>query len=529
MADRSRLVEVLKDRINIIEIIGSVVSLKKAGKGYIGLCPFHRENTPSFHVYEQQKRFYCYGCQKQGDAFSFLQYYHNQSFVDVLKELAHRYHLESLLQPSSTHETKQSYENLKTLLEKATLFYVHALDRLPLSHPAKQMIAQRQIRKEILELYQVGWSDGQADLLKELGTNYDDLVASGLLCQSERNLYYHRFVKRIVFPIRTAYKRQTVAFGGRSVDTQADQKYPKYINTAETVLFKKSECLYGLDLALQHKNFKSFVIVEGYFDVLQMANHGFFCAVAPMGTALGADHVQLLLSHHRELIFCFDGDSAGQKASYKALSLILPFYNHKRVFSFVILPAAHDPDSFLRTEGRESFVNLFQKRVKIGEYLFKCLEQLYPSSDVDSIVQFSSAAKQLIRTVEDTDARMVLMQILEQRFKEKEKKDYFKKKTQPVALKSLSTIDWIYVLVCAYPQLENLLGEVERKTLCEIDLQNRFARLWDVQQEEKRKNFRLTVKNQYQALIDLMPLDAVETEFYEQLKKLGLITPNTTL
>lgn len=466
MSTLAPIIEQIKSRTDILETIGRVVSLKKGGKSYQGLCPFHQEKTPSFHVYAESQRYHCFGCQKDGDLINFVQDYYNVSFKEALNRLAKEKGLEHLLQQNNDLPAAQTQplEPLKRLLEDVTMHFEAELSKLPSQAPAVQCSLKRQISADVAALYRLGWSAGFHGLQQRYPGQEEQLVRAGLLKQKSRASYQQLFIDRLIFPIRSASDGQVIGFGGRQVNPDPEKRFPKYINSPETVLFKKNTVLYGLYEALQHRKFKSFMIVEGYFDVLQLANAGLPCGIAPMGTALTPAHIERLQRYRRELIFCFDGDAAGQKAAERTLEILLPFYQHNFSASFVLMPPGEDPDSYIRSKGRQSFIQLCQKRVKIGEYLFFVLEKRYPLDQIDSRVQFLSEAQRLIALVEDPTARLALKEALQQHSFSTARQIKWRKRPHRPHLRTIAPHELLALMLIKDPDLQQRLSE-EHKTL----------------------------------------------------------------
>lgn len=469
MSNFAPLIEQIKSRTDILETIGRVVTLKKGGKSYQGLCPFHQEKTPSFHVYPESQRYHCFGCQKDGDLLNFVQDYYNVSFKEAITRLAQDKGLEYMLKEFDQHQHHQPLQPpldpIKRLIEAAASFFEDELWRLPSQAPAVQCYKNRGISDQIAKTFRLGWSGGFHALEKSFKGQEEQLIIAGLLKKKDRATYQQLFVERILFPIRAADDGQVIGFGGRQVHPDPEKKFPKYLNSPETPLFKKNTVLYGLYEALQNRKFKSFLIVEGYFDVLQLAQAGLLCAIAPMGTALGREHIERLQRYRRELIFCFDGDSAGQKAAERTLEVLLPFYKHSFSASFVLMPEEEDPDSYIRKKGRESFIELCQKRVKIGEYLFFVLEKRYPTDQIDSRVQFLTEAQRLIALVEDPTARLTLKEALQQHtFSSARKIKWAKKPEHRPRLKAIAPLELIALMLVKDHGLSQRLSQ-ELKTL----------------------------------------------------------------
>lgn len=468
MSNLAPLIEQIKARTDILETIGRLVSLKKGGKSYQGLCPFHQEKTPSFHVYAESQRYHCFGCQKDGDLINFVQDYYNISFKEAISKLAKEKGLEYLLKEVEDRSDKVTaipLAPLKRLLESVTCFYEQSLDSQMPNSAAVASYQTRNISENIKKIYRLGWSAGFHALEKAFPGQEQQLITVGLLKQKDRLSYQQLFIERLMFPIRSADDGQVLGFGARQVLPDPEKRFPKYINSPETILFKKNTILYGLYEALQHRKFKSFIIVEGYFDVLQLAQAGFLCGVAPMGTAIASSHIEKLQRYRRELIFCFDGDAAGQKAAERTLEIALPFYKHDFQASFVIMPPDEDPDSFIRKKGRQSFIELCQKRVKIGEYLFFVLENRYPPDQIDSRVQFLTEAQRLIGLVEDATARLALKEALQQHsFSSAKKIKWHKKPEHRPSLKTIGAVELLALMIVKDASLRQRLSE-ELKTL----------------------------------------------------------------
>jgi DNA primase len=525
MIRSSDLIDQIKDRSNIVALVGQVISLKKTGKGYLGLCPFHKEKTASFHVYEHPARFYCFGCQAHGDVLSFVQQYYNLSFPEALKRVAHEVGVEL---PS--HETSKNdasdYKEIKEVLSLVSYHFKESLDNLPSQHLAKIMLKNRNIKPEIAQLFNIGWVGYQNRSLLSLWPKQKNaLMAAGLINDNHLGEPHDRFVNRLMFPIYST-NNTVVGFGGRVVDPLLTKKYPKYLNSPETVLFKKNNLLYGLSLALKHHQFKSFLIVEGYFDVIQLFNHNLPCAVAPMGTALSENHIDLLLKYQRELIFCLDGDSAGQQAAFKAFTLLLPYYNHRVNISFVTLPQGEDPDSFLLKNGRQSFIQLCQNRVKMGEYLFQKLESLYPLDKIDNKVRFIAEAKKLIGLIQDPDARLTLLEVLRS-LNIGARVSLKSRKKNPVTLSNAQPIDLLAAILAREPFLIKELDDATKNSLKtnthHHELKNLLTLALD---SEEFKEYQRIILAKYGNLVYILPKEGLKIEMEQQLKGMNIFHKN---
>jgi DNA primase len=521
MTKSTLLIDQIKDRADIISSIGQVVNLKKTGKGYQGLCPFHKEKTPSFHVYENPARFYCFGCHEHGDILSFYQKLYQLSFPEAVKRLASELGID--LNLLNTMKEDESYAMCKKVLELAKNFYHSELGKLPTQHPAIEMLKNRQLRSEIIDLFQIGWAGYQKNLVQQWPKYKSTLIDVGLTVEQHLNQDKDRFINRLMFPIFSG-KGEVLGFGGRIVNDDPAKKYAKYINSPETNLFKKNNILYGLNFALQHHQFKSFLIVEGYFDVIQLFNQSLPCAVAPMGTALTDSHVQLLLKYKREIIFCFDGDAAGQQASFKALKVILPYYSHLISVSFVTLPIDHDPDSYLLAYGRQSFIHLCQKRVRIGEYLFQQLEKIYPLDKIDNKVKFIAEAKALINLIQDPDARLTLLEVLRSMHVGYKNKLVAQQTIKKPVISKIKPEDILAAIFAKDPSLICELNENQKDILSKKYPNHglKFLIFSEVTSDEFKVHQR-QVLTRHAGLIDILPKDGLKFEVEQQLKNLGII------
>ncbi len=343
-------IDTLLARVDVVDVIDRRVPLKKAGQNYQACCPFHSEKTPSFTVSPTKQFYHCFGCGAHGTALSFLMEYEHMSFPDAVAALAQ----DSGLQiPESAHEPDRPKPPpaLWDALEQAAQFYKQQLKQTP---RAIEYLKQRGLTGVIAARYGIGYApDGSP--LKQVFPDYtiDALAASGLVIDGDRGRY-DRFRDRIMFPIRNI-KGQIVGFGGRVLD----QGEPKYLNSPETPLFHKGSELYGLFEARSAiKTAGRAIVVEGYMDVVALAQHGVEFAVAALGTATTPVHARTLLRHTDRLIYAFDGDKAGRKAAWRALENTLEALQDGKEVSFLFLPENEDPDSYIRTHGQAAFLKL---------------------------------------------------------------------------------------------------------------------------------------------------------------------------
>lgn len=354
-------------RTDLVELIDSYVPLKKRGTSHIACCPFHNEKSPSFNVVAKKQFYHCFGCGASGNAISFVMNYLNQGFIDAIETLATRLGL-SVPRDGQIEKTK-AYQDLYKLLSAVSLYYQKKLKyegQLAVSY-----LRERGLSGNVAKLYQLGFAnEGWHNLKKAFSPNQPELITTGMLIKNDEGNIYDRYRNRIIFPIHDRHGR-IIGFGGRVLD--ANQK-PKYLNSPETVIFQKSRELYGLHQVLSQKKAPEYIIiVEGYMDVIALAQHGIMNAVATLGTATSTYHIQLLAKHTKALYFCFDGDNAGKQAAWRGLESSLAHLNQGLDARFMFLPEEHDPDSLVRTEGKESFLNRLKQATPLHRFFFDTL------------------------------------------------------------------------------------------------------------------------------------------------------------
>lgn len=381
-------IDELLNRSDIVEFIDSYVPLKKRGNSHTACCPFHNEKNPSFNVVAKKQFYHCFGCGASGNIISFAMDYLHQSFPEAIETLATRAGLtvpKDDANPEKHHQTLNLYQ----LLNRVSVFYQQTLKSS--GQIAIQYLKQRQVSGEIAKLYQIGFAPpGWQTLEAAFKNNKPELITTGMLIQKEDGKTHDRYRNRIMFPIHDRHGK-IIGFGGRAIE--ADQK-PKYLNSPETVIFQKNRELYGLHQVLQQKNtVDNILIVEGYMDVIALAQHGIMNAVATLGTATSSYHIQLLSRHTTHLIFCFDGDSAGRQAAWKALENTLSQLNRDLEASFIFLPEDHDPDSLVRQEGRDAFLQRLQTALPLNQFFYQTLTKDLDHTSLAGKSQLVNAAK----------------------------------------------------------------------------------------------------------------------------------------
>ncbi|HEX9639668.1 MAG TPA: DNA primase [Acidobacteriota bacterium] len=353
--------EQVRSASDILEIVGQYVALRKRGTRYLGLCPFHREKTPSFSVNPELQLFHCFGCKAGGDVFKFVERIENLDFPEALRSLAERAGLPPPPSARGAALPKGELERMRAALQAAQEYYVAQLDA-PAGAPARRYLASRGLRPATISAFGIGWAPaGREDLIRHLlgrGFELAALEASGLALRGESGTAHDRFRGRIQFPIRDAGGR-VVGFGGRALG----EDQPKYLNSPETALFRKGSLLYGYERAREAlRGGGQAILVEGYLDLIALHQVGFDAALAPLGTALTPEHARLLKRHAREVVLCFDADQAGVKATERALEILLAEGLAVRCLE---LPAGDDPDSFVQREGQEA-LRLALERARPG-------------------------------------------------------------------------------------------------------------------------------------------------------------------
>ncbi|MGJ8525644.1 DNA primase [Halomonadaceae bacterium LMG 33818] len=419
-----RFIDDLLARVDIAELIGERVTLKKSGRNLLGLCPFHDEKSPSFNVSREKQFYHCFGCGASGNAVRFLMEYDRLSFPEAIEHLAERQGLEverdeETITPAQKKQRAikhQQQEQGVNLLELSARWFVEQL-ALPHAEAARVYLGQRGLDASIIETFGIGYSPDSWDALKhhlgQHGVATSVQVEYGLQKMSNDNpdRTYDLFRDRVMFPIRD-WKGRTIGFGGRVL---GDAK-PKYLNSPETPVFHKGRELYGLYEARQQNNrLDSLLIVEGYMDVVALAQSGIHHAVATLGTAITPEHLQRIFRLVDEVVFCFDGDSAGKRAAQKALDTALPSMIDGRQARFLFLPETDDPDSLVRREGRDAFVARVENASPLSEFIFDLAREGVDLKQVEGRERFVTQVLGRIRHVPEGVLRSLLMAELAQR------------------------------------------------------------------------------------------------------------------
>jgi DNA primase len=410
-------IDELVARADIIEVIGTRIPLKKAGKEYKACCPFHGEKTPSFTVVPEKQFYHCFGCGAHGTALGFLMDHDHLSFVEAVEDLAGRVGLDVPQEDNATSPPKPA-EDLYGLMGKAVEYFARELRS---SERAKEYLVKRGLVGETAVTFGIGYApDAWDGVLKHLGSiepERQKLLRVGLTIERDKPQgnhdqrgYYDRFRDRIMFPIRDARGR-TIGFGGRILD----QGEPKYLNSPETELFHKGRELYGLFEARQAtRSIERLMVVEGYMDVVRLHQAGITYACATLGTATTSDHLIRLFRITSEVIFCFDGDRAGRAAAWRALENALSQVREGRQLKFLFLPDGHDPDSLVGEEGRAAFEERLKTALPLSEYFIKHLVEQVDIQSVDGRAKLAALARPLLGRVPQGVYRELLIDELAQ-------------------------------------------------------------------------------------------------------------------
>ncbi|WP_137952103.1 DNA primase, partial [Pseudomonas sp. 2VD] len=407
----------LLNRTDIVEVVSSRIQLKKTGKNYSACCPFHKEKTPSFTVSPDKQFYYCFGCGAGGNALGFVMDHDQLEFPQAVEELAKRAGMDVPREERGGrgHTPRQPTDSpLYPLLSAAAEFYKQALKSHPARKAAVNYLKGRGLTGEIARDFGLGFAPpGWDNLLKHLGGDNLQLKAmldAGLLVEnSDTGKRYDRFRDRVMFPIRDSRGR-IIAFGGRVL---GDDK-PKYLNSPETPVFHKGQELYGLYEARQkNRDLDEIMVVEGYMDVIALAQQGIRNAVATLGTATSEEHIKRLFRLVPSILFCFDGDQAGRKAAWRALESVLPNLQDGKRVRFLFLPEGEDPDSLVRAEGEDAFrARITQQAQPLAEYFFQQLMLEADPATLEGKAHLATLAAPLLEKIPGNNLRLLMRQRL---------------------------------------------------------------------------------------------------------------------
>jgi DNA primase len=387
-------------RVDIVDVIDSHVPLKKMGANYSARCPFHNEKTPSFSVNRNKQFFHCFGCHASGNVISFLMEFNHLTFVEAIEELATFCGVEIPFEKQSSHtelQPKNKLIDLQQLMQQVATFYSQQLKQNQNKDIAVDYLKGRGILGETARDFMLGYAPEDWQILS---THFDTqlLCEAGMLAFKNDN-YYERFRQRIMFPIRNK-RGHIIGFGGRIL--KEDPKQPKYLNSPETPLFHKGNEVYGLyELLKKNPRPVRILVVEGYMDVVTLAQYGIHYAVAALGTSLSATQLQLLFRSTPEVILCFDGDKAGKEAAWRAMDAVFSVINDNRQVRVLLLPIEHDPDSLIRIEGVNAFTQRIEQADILSDYFFTHFQETLNLASIEGRAKLVNQAKPYLLKLAD--------------------------------------------------------------------------------------------------------------------------------
>lgn len=404
-------------RTDIVDIIDSRVKLKKKGKDYRACCPFHNgNNNSSFSVSSDKQFYHCFNCGASGNVLTFIMEYDGVEFVDAIETLAEQLAVEVPREETGPGNAQQrtyiDRKDLYQLMTDITVFYQQQLRQHNNSQQVINYLKGRGLSGQTVKHFKIGYApDGWDEVRKRFAVSHEleqQLIDAGMLIAKEKNGSYDRFRNRIMFPILDRRGR-VIGFGGRVLNNEE----PKYLNSPETPIFHKGKELYGLYQVKQaHKEIKRILVVEGYMDVVALAQFGIDYAVASLGTSTTADHIHILFRHSSEVICCFDGDKAGRDAAWRALENALPYLQDGRTLRFMFLADGEDPDSLIQKEGKQAFELLIEQALPLSDFLFQHLLSQVDMGSRDSKAKLAQLAIPLISKVPESVFRQMMKERL---------------------------------------------------------------------------------------------------------------------
>lgn len=398
-------IQELLNRVDIVDVVDKSVPLKKAGANYSACCPFHNEKSPSFTVSPTKQFYHCFGCGAHGTAIGFLMEYQGVSFVEAVQDLAKNV---GLVVPQETRDADRPAQKmvvgLQESLQQAANFYKAELKK---SQRAIDYLKSRGLSGQIAAKFQIGYAPAGWQNLQGVFPHYESeaLTTAGLVVENDQGRRYDRFRDRIMFPIHDQ-KGQVIGFGGRVINPEDT---PKYYNSPETPLFQKGHELYGLFIARRAiRDAGRALVVEGYMDVVALAQYGIEYAVAALGTATTPYHIAKLMRQADEIVFCFDGDNAGRTAAWRAAMNALPALTDGLKLTFLFLPKEHDPDSYVREFGKEKFEAEVKAAMPLSQYILQHLSESNPLQSQEDRVRFLNEAEPILQQINAPRSAMYL-------------------------------------------------------------------------------------------------------------------------
>ena len=461
----------IKTRLRVSDVVGKFVKLTQRGNEFVGLSPFKNEKTPSFTVNDEKEFFHCFSSAEHGDIFSFLMKHKNMSYPESIEYLANQ----AGLDPETgiirdPNYVEKDFSSLKKIINEANNYFK---DQLKASSEAQKYIDKRSIDANIIQKFELGYSgNGNNNLynhLKKIGLNIDDAISIGLIKKSnkKKDEFYDFFRNRFMFPIKD-YKSNIIAFGGRALDNSNI----KYINSSDSPIFKKSFQLYNLNLAIEeNRKPKDLIIVEGYMDVIGLYEHGIKNAVASSGTAFTQEQLRKILNYTNKVYIVFDGDEAGMKASWRTVENSMMLLREDTRINFIFLDEGDDPDSYIKSNGKNAFLNLAKNSTSLSDYFFDTVKSHDDLSSIEGRTAAAKYALPLIKSIANETIKQAyikeMSKICDLDFSKlidtnqnkpnvsfnKEKKDAVKSNSNSILIKS---VIGIFTSLIQYPKLADL-------------------------------------------------------------------------
>jgi DNA primase len=403
-------IDSLLERANIVDIIGNYIKLEKKGNDYWARCPFHSEKTSSFSVSENKQFFHCFGCSAHGNSIGFVMDHANKTYPEAIESIANTIGVEI---PRDKEASKKYAErkNIQDLLYETKKTYSGQLKN---SEAAISYLKERNISGETAKIFGLGYAENNFQMLiNKFSSTYSeiDLINAGLIVKKDSNTY-DKFRDRIMFPIHDA-SGNTIAFGGRILKDNKDKPQAKYMNSPETILFSKKKVLYNLHLARKDKKTNNFLqIVEGYMDVIALHQAGIKNVVATLGTAVTQENLTQCFKYTNEIICCFDGDTAGEKAAWQGVENIIPVIKDGDVISFVFLPRDQDPDDIIKQGGSQLWNDNISKKVSIEEFIFRKFSKEFDLDTATGKTQYLKKIEELLKKMSAKILKTILMESL---------------------------------------------------------------------------------------------------------------------
>ena len=397
------LKEEIRSANDIVDVISQYVTLKRSGRNFFGLCPFHKEKSPSFSVSADRQYFHCFGCHKGGDVFTFISEVERVSFKEALEILAERARIElPTSQNAEFNKTQYLKDRMYKINAETTIFYHERLYK-PLAKIAQDYVKQRKLDNNTLKAFKIGYSGEYNELYKHLkaqGFKDEEILAIGLVNKNDRGEFIDRYRKRLMFPIMDV-SGKVIAFGGRKLEQ--NEKLAKYINSNENLVYSKKKHLFGLNLAKQSDS-KRIILVEGYMDAISLYQRGFNNVVASLGTALTEEQGRLLRKYCEQVIISYDSDSAGQEAIMRGLGILEAQGCDARVLQ---MEGAKDPDEYVIKYGSGRFNMLVDKAISLVEFKIKMLKNKYNLENANDKIRFLKEITQILSNVSNKIEREI--------------------------------------------------------------------------------------------------------------------------